>query len=210
MPNNATDPYFPEFQPVCIIADKVYAHCQQRECFKEVQIELPKCTEMEFLDIKFNPGRIIRNSLVITPVENNPNFSRVRFKVVVTFIVRVKNTKTGTVIKIPGKLPEIHKDIIMYIPKARDEFSFEIVVETASRKLNEPIQEKGCLIFAAGVFLIIKVVGRVQLQIPEFGFCPDPPPCEEFIIPPVCDGFEEEDFPEFFPEQLDDKDYFRK
>ncbi|MCC5911505.1 MAG: hypothetical protein JJT76_13800 [Clostridiaceae bacterium] len=203
---NNVDPYFPEFDQVCIIADKVYAHCQQRECFEEIQVRLPEGGPFEFVDIIFNPGEIIEGTLIITPLPDKPNFSRVKFRVRVTFNARVRNTKTGAIINVPGRLPDISKDIVLYIPEARDEFTFEIVLETASKKLTKPYESCGSLVFAAGVFMIIKVVGRVQLLIPEFGFCPEPPPCEEFLPPDVCDDFDEEDFPEFFPEQLDDYD----
>ncbi|SNS33111.1 hypothetical protein SAMN05446037_100822 [Anaerovirgula multivorans] len=198
------DPYFPDFTPVCIIADKVYAHCQQRECFETVAVQLPKGGNFEFVDITFNPGEIIHGTLVITPIPNRPNFSRVRFRVRVTYTLRVRNIETGVIITIPGELPEIQKDIVLFIPEARDEFTFSIVIETASQLLNEPIEEDGCLVFAVGVFIIIKVVGRVQLLIPEFGFCPEPPECEEFSPDDICEIFEMEPFPAFFPRQFED------
>ncbi|AKL95210.1 hypothetical protein CACET_c17620 [Clostridium aceticum] len=201
--NLQQDPYFPDFQPVCIIADKVYAHCQQRECFEEIAVQLPAGGPFEFVNITFNAGEIIDGTLMITPIKNRPNFSRVRFRVRVTFILQVRNTMTGVVINIPGELPEIQKDIVLFMPEARDEFEFQIVIETASQLLTEPIQEKECLIFAVGVFIIIKVVGKVQLLIPEFGFCPEPPECEDFNGELVCIEFETVPFPEFFPRQLE-------
>lgn len=202
--NLEQDPYFPDFQPVCIIADKVYAHCQQRECFEEIAVQLPEGGPFEFVDITFNPGEIIDGTLTITPIKNRPNFSRVRFRIRVTFTLRVRNTETGVIINIPGELPEIQKDIVLFIPEARDEFTFRIVIETASQLLTEPVEEDGLLEFAVGVFIIIKVVGTVQLLIPEFGFCPEPPECEEFAPDDVCENFELEPFPEFFPRQFED------
>ncbi|AKL95211.1 hypothetical protein CACET_c17630 [Clostridium aceticum] len=204
--NLQQDPYFPDFQPVCIIADKVYAHCQQRECFEEIVARLPEGGPFEFVDIFFHPGEIIDGTLMITPIKNRPNFSRVRFKVSICYTLRVKNTETGMVICIPGVLPPIQKDIVLYLPEARDEFVFKIVIETASQLLAEPMQEKECLTFAVGVFIIIKVVGKVQLLIPEFGFCPEPPECEEFAPDDICEVFEMEPFPQFFPRQLEDMD----
>ncbi|SNS33144.1 hypothetical protein SAMN05446037_100823 [Anaerovirgula multivorans] len=202
--NLQQDPYFPDFTPVCIIADKVYAHCQQRECFETVAAQLPEKGNFEFIDITFNAGEIINGTLIITPIPNRPNFSRVRFRVRVTYILTVRNIETGVVISIPGELPEIQKDIVLFIPEARDEFTFNIVIETASQLLNEPIEENGFLVFAVGVFIIVKVVGRVQLLIPEFGFCPEPPECEEFNGDLVCIDFEAVPFPEFFPRQFED------
>ncbi|ABW19213.1 hypothetical protein [Alkaliphilus oremlandii] len=208
MPHLQQDPQSlqcPDFIPVCVIVDKVYFQCQQRECIENVRVRLPHDCEskVEFLDVIFNPGEIINGTLVITDIPSRPNFRRVRFKVRVTFIVKIKNLVTGAIENIEGELPPIQKDIVLYIPDARDEFTFKIVVETLSQVLSEPIIDDGVLIFTIGVFLIIKVVGKVQLLIPEFGFCPAPPECEEFLPTNICDEFEMEDFPDFFPPQLE-------
>lgn len=197
------DPYFPDFRPECIIVDKVYFSCQQRECFDEVLVSVPE-GEYKFISITFNPGTIVPNSLVITPIATRPNFSRVRFRVLITFTLKLCDVETGKTIIIEGELPEIYKDIILFIPEARDEFKFDIVVETASQALTLPVQDHCFFSFAAGVFIIVKVVGRVQLLIPAFGFCPEPPECEEFQPDDICIIFETAPFPEFFPRQLED------
>ncbi|MBM7613928.1 hypothetical protein [Alkaliphilus hydrothermalis] len=198
------DPYCPDFKPECIIVDKVYFSCQQRECFERVFVPIPCGDDYEFVDITFNPGEIVPNTLVITPIPNRPNFSRVRFRLSITFTLKIRIKDSKKVICIEGELPEIQKDIIMFIPEARDEFTFQIVLETASQLLNEPIKEDGFLVFAVGVFVIVKVVGRVQLLIPAFGFCPEPPECEEFFPEDICIDFDGAPFPEFFPPQLED------
>lgn len=204
--NSKRDPCFPKFKTACIIVDKVYFQCQQRECIEDVKVRIPHyCTpKFEFLDVLFNPGEIIKGTLVITDIPSRPNFRRVRFKVKVTFTVRVKNTVTGAIENVSGELPPIQKDIVLYIPGARDEFTFKIVVETLSESLTEPVFDDGCLIFTIGVFMITKVVGKVQLLIPEYGFCPAPPECEDFQPDEICDEFECSDFPDFFPPQLED------
>lgn len=199
------DPYFPEYKAECIIVDKVYFSCQQRECFDEVFVPVPE-GEFQFLEITFNPGEIVKGSLVVTPIPNRPNFSRVRFKVRATFTLKVKDCKVGNVLNIEGELPEIYKDVILYIPESRDEFTFQIVIETASQALTEPVQDDCFYVFAVGVFIIIKVVGEVQLLIPAYGYCPEPPECEEYQSDEVCIVFETAPFPEFFPKQLGDYD----
>lgn len=197
-------PHHQDFKTACVIVDKVYFQCQQRECVEDVKVRIPHgcLPKFEFLDITFNPGEIVRGTLVITDIQNRPSFRRVRFKVRVTFTVRVKNTATGAVESISGELPPIQKDIVLYIPAARDEFTFKIIVETLSKSLTEPVFDDGVLIFTIGVFMITKVVGKVQLLIPEYGFCPVPLECEDFQPDEICDEFECADFPEFFPEQL--------
>ncbi len=201
------DPYFPDFKAECIIVDKVYASCQQRECFDEIAVQLPDDGCLKLLSITFSPGVIVPGSLTITPIPNRPNFSRVRFRISIGFTVRLLNKDTCVVVEIPGQLPDIQKDIILFMPQARDEFSLQIVIETASMVLAEPQIADGFLIFPVGVFIIIKVVGRVQLLIPAFGFCPEPPECEEFSPEDICIEFEAAPFPEFFPRQLEDIPY---
>ena len=201
------DPYFPDFKAECIIVDKVYASCQQRECFDEISVQLPEDGCFKIVSINFNPGEIVPGSLVITPIPSRPNFSRVRFRISINFTVRVLNKDTGCIVEVVGALPEIVKDIIIFMPEARDEFTFQIVIETASQVLAEPQIEDGILTFPVGVFIIIKVVGRVQLLIPAFGFCPEPPECEEFSPEDICIDFESAPFPEFFPRQLEDIPY---
>lgn len=198
---NLNEPFNPEdlsyiTEAVCIITDKVYAHCQQRKCFPIVEVDLG---EEQYQSIRFRPGFIVENTLLVTDIKNRPNFRRVRFTLRVPYEI---TTTEGNVIN--GFLPDIPKDIILFIPDARDEFDFRIVVETASRVLGEPAQSGSTLTLSVGVFMIVKVVGRVQLLIPAFGFCPEPPECEEFSPADICDGFEYEPFPDFFPPQYED------
>ena len=200
-------PHHSGFKTACIIVDKVYFQCQQRECIEDVRVKIPHgcIPKFEFLDVIFNPGEIVRGTLVITDIQNRPNFRRVRFKVKVTFTARIKNTTTGAIENVTGELQPIQKDIVLYIPEARDEFTFKVVVETLSKSLTEPVFDDGVLIFTIGVFMITKVVGKVQLLIPEYGFCPAPPDCEDFQPDEICDEFKCADFPDFFPAQLKHK-----
>lgn len=181
----------------CVIVDKVFASCQQRECFPEVEVCLEK--KETFGRVRFRPGFIVPNTLIVTDIEGQPDFRRVRFTVRIPFVVLDPN---GNVIA-EEFLPDIFKDIILYIPDARDEFDFRIVIETSSIVLSPPVQTGDNITFPVGVFVVVKVVGTVQLLIPAFGYCPEPPECTEFSPTDVCDAFEFEDFPEdFFPPQL--------
>ena len=181
----------------CIIVDKVFASCQQRECFPEVEV----CIDDEtFGRVRFRPGFIVPNTLIVTDIEGQPDFRRVRFTVRIPFNVLNPN---GNVIS-EDFLPDIYKDIILYIPDARDEFDFRIVIETSSIVLSPPVQTGDKITFPVGVFVVVKVVGTVQLLIPACGYCPEPPECTEFSPTDVCDAFEYADFPEnFFPPQLE-------
>ncbi|SES72391.1 hypothetical protein SAMN05660297_00397 [Natronincola peptidivorans] len=208
MENNfKDDTHLQKFEAVSIIADKVYAHCKQKECFEAAKAALPSEGQFEIIDIDFQQGEIIEGTLLITSIHNRPNFSRVRFSTKITFNVRVKNIDTGRMIDIEGSLPNISNDIVLYIPKTRKEFKFKIDIETASQTLSEPQAREGFVIFSVGVLMIVRVVGRVQLLIPGFGFCPEPPDHEEFKEKDAHEEFSLTPFSSFFPEQfkLDDK-----
>lgn len=181
----------------CIIADKVFASCQQRECFPQVEVDIDK---KSFGSIRFKPGFIVPNTLIVTDIQDRPHFRRVRFTIRIPF--EIKDNK-GKVIK-KDFLPDILKDIVLFIPDARDEFEFKIIIETNSMLLDQPTRSDNILTFPVGVFIIVKVVGKVQLLIPNLGYCDDPELCEEFSPDDVCDNFDYQPFPtDFYPPQID-------
>lgn len=184
------------FDVDCVIVDKVFASCQQRECFPELEYEID-CKSVGA--IRFRPGFIVPNTLIVTDIPGEQNFKRVRFTVRIPFQVFDDN---GNLI---GEffLPDIFKDVILYLPEARDEFEFRIVVETSSSLLAPPIVTGNILTITVGSFVIVKVVGNVQLLIPAFGYCPEPPLCDEFSPTDICEVFDYAEFPEFFPPQLE-------
>ena len=51
----------------CVIVDKVFASCQQRECFPEVEVDIKDCKK--FGRIRFRPGFIVPNTLDVTDIE---------------------------------------------------------------------------------------------------------------------------------------------
>ena len=181
----------------CVIVDKVYASCSQRHCIPKVEVNL--ASGKTFKEIKFKPGFIVPNTLTITDIENRPQFRRVQFTLRVPYEIIYTDCTSDE-----KKLPDILKDIVLFIPDARDEFNFEIIIETFSKTLGMPIVASGKVTFAVGIFVIVKVVGRVQLLIPTLGFCPEPIECEDFSQKDICDNFEYEPFPDFFPPQFED------
>lgn len=188
------------FDKDCIIVDKVFASCQQRECFPDLEFDVDECS---FDRVRFRPGFIVPNTLVVSDIKNREDFRRVRFTIRIPFQVL---DDCGNVER-EFFLPDIDKDIVLYIPDARDEFDFRIVVETQSVLLSCPVVSDDELNISVGVFVIVKVVGTVQLLIPAFGYCPAPPQCEEFGSEDLCEEFDESEFPEFFPPQLGDYSY---
>ena len=114
----------------CVIVDKVYASCSQRHCIPKVEVNI--ASGKTFKEICFKPGFIVPGTLTITDIENRPQFRRVQFTFRVPFeIIYTDGTSVEKV------LPDILKDIVLFIPDARDEFTFEIVLETFSKTLRK-------------------------------------------------------------------------
>jgi len=212
-PIDLLDPYVLEEirESVCIIVDKVYTSCQQRECFPEIAVPITGGNgPFVFQEIKFLNGTIVPETLQITPIPGRPNFFRVRMTIQIQFTVTILDTSSGETITCTCTLPDIIKDIVLFIPPARDEVDLSIVTETRSELLCTPTVSDGCLLLQVGVFVVIKVVGKVQLLVPAFGFCPEPTPCEAFAERKldVCATFfnpVKTPFPtNFFPPQLED------
>ena len=193
-------------ESVCVMVKKVFAQCQQRICFPMVNIPMPFESGRVTLErMVFENGSIVMGTLQVNALPDRPNFSRVQFALTVPFraVLRLANGETVTV---SGVLPEILKDIVMFRPQTRDEFAFETIVETRSEVLSSPNITSNTINIAVGVFVVIKVVGEVQLFIPAYGYCPEPPECEEYEEPEdedICQvflDFNQTPFPEdFFP-----------
>ncbi|WP_425805214.1 hypothetical protein ACHOLT_01105 [Desulfitobacterium sp. Sab5] len=197
------DPYE---ERVCIIVEKVFFSCQQRECFNDFPVALPTSGgPFTFVSITFNNGVILPESIIITPIPSRPNFARAQFTVRICFTLRVRNA-AGTIIPITGCLPDILKDIVIYHPPTRSEFDFNLRVETRSELLVPAMISDTDVILAVGSFVISKLTGFVQLAINAFGYCPEPPFCEEFPSESPCVDFLNPNltpFPtDFFPPQL--------
>lgn len=180
----------------CVIVDKVYANCQLRECFTNVEVDIGG---KKINPIKFEEGFILPGTLRITELPEKPHFRRVRFTLRIPYQVK---TKCGKVIS--KNLPDIKRDIILFMPESRDEFEFKIVVETSSKILGKVSFDGDKCVFAVGVFAVIKAVGKVQLMIPAYGYCPEPCECTDYSEDDICEDFNMYDFPELFPVQQED------
>lgn len=189
--NNTTDTTY-------IIANRIYGQSLHREIFRDVKSLLLK--DKEFKDMKFKSGYIKDDSINIKKIMTRKGYSRVRFISIIPYEVIYSSG-----VNIKKSLPEIHKDIILYIPKARDEFNFKILISTDTRLLDVPKIVDNHLVFSSEVFFIIKLVGRVQLLIPSYGTGPNPSECEEFRSKDkILDEFKKQPFPRFYPLQYKD------
>ncbi|AKL96314.1 hypothetical protein CACET_c28690 [Clostridium aceticum] len=176
-----------------ILADKVYGQCRQQNCFEDITISIDNSN---FKNILFKQGFIVKDTLVVTNMIDRPGFKRLQFLIRIPFEII---TESGNRIK--GYLPDLSEDIILFIPEARNEFPFNILVETSTKLLKEAARLNNQLTFTAGASIVMKVVGRVQLLLPTFEFSPQPPCCQEFNKNLICDIFQSRNFPDFFPGQ---------
>lgn len=196
-------------ESVNIIAKKVFSSCQQRICFPMVSIALEKDFGKVVLEkVTFDNGSIVPGTLKITALSDRPNYSRVQLVIAVPYKAYVKSD-SGKLAVINGVLPNIEKDIVMYKPQTRDEFKFDTVIETRTEVLSTPNIFVDSIKVAVGVFLVIKIVGEVELVIPNYKYNIEPPECEVYQEPKeenICEiflDFNQTPFPDdFFPTEV--------
>jgi hypothetical protein len=185
--------------PVCVIVEKVYDSCLQKECFPDVSVHLPLIGgPFTFVSATFLNGTIDPASIITTPIPSTLT-ARVQFTIEIPYSITLQNA-IGQVI-IPNLVLTVRKDIVLFFPPTPTEFDFNLRVETRTVVLGLPTFTATTIELAIGSYVISKVTGCVQLQIPEFGFCPIPEPCEEFIPFNPCVDFEDSTPPDFFPPQ---------
>lgn len=189
-----------------VFVEKVYASCQQRECFPSFAVILPDgVPPYTFISITFGNGVIVQPT-IITPIPSRPSFSRVQFTIQIPYTLILKDS-VGRTFTLMGNLPDISKDIVMYFPPTRPEFDLNLRVETRTEIITSPIFTATIVELVIGSFVVTKVTGLVQLLIPSFGYCPEPCECEEFQPQNPCIDFFDTNatpFPmDFFPPQLD-------
>ena len=183
--------------PVCVIVEKVYDSCLQKECDPAVVVTLPTTGgPFTFVSASFLNGTI--DNIIITPIASTDT-ARFEFDVEIAFTLNLLNA-LGQPVSISGTLT-FHKDIILYFPASASEFDFNLRVETRSVVLGTPVITPTTITLAIGSFVISKLTACVQLLIPEFGFCPIPDECDEFIPFNPCDDFADATPPDFFPPQ---------
>ncbi|QEK12095.1 hypothetical protein FQB35_06740 [Crassaminicella thermophila] len=198
-------------EPICILADKVYSYCQQRDCFPRFRMETSnKGEELQFIGINFQEGYISEGTLKVTPIgPKRPNFSRVKFILKIPFTIKLRNASSGDIVSMNGLLPDMIKDVVLFMPEARNEFNYRIVVETRSEVLAPPEIIDNHIEIPIGVLSVIRVVGRVHLLIPVYSLQLEPPEAENFeeSEKSISQEFDNRPFPDdFFPPQFEDLD----
>ncbi len=198
-------------EPVSIMTDQVYSSYQIRSCFPKFSVSMPKSGDLfHFVNITFQEGKLVEESLkIISLGPKRPGHSRVQFEIRIPYQLMVRDKISGELLHLNGHLPEIKKDTVMYIPEARHEFNYRIVSETRTELLHFPEFEGDKMVIPIGIFMIISVIGRVQLQVPSYKSFQEPVLGEpyEAIELELREEFEKRIFPEdFFPPAIEDND----
>ncbi len=198
-------------EPICILADKVYSYCQQRDCFPSFRINIQHPAEqLQFITISFQEGYVSEGTLKIMPIgPKRPNFSRIKFTLKIPYTIQLRNKVSNEFVTLNGLLPELLKDVVLFMPESRNEFNFRIVVETRTETLAPSHIAENFIEIPIGIFSVIRVVGRTEILIPAYCFAYEPPEGENFqdCEETICQEFKKRPFPDdFFPSKFQDLD----
>ncbi|HHY83515.1 MAG TPA: hypothetical protein GX505_12695 [Clostridiales bacterium] len=192
-------------EKVCIQVNKVYDSCLQQETLSDVRIVLtevkgrPTFTPpLNFISCRSTTtkGKLINTRIDRLP--DRPNFARVRTKVEIPIEVIFEDCegRQGSgmaTITVP-------KDVVLYVPdESVIPFQLESIVNAVCVSGRFIPGETFRFDVDVCITIILKIVAKVELLVPSFGFC-EIPPCEEFAES-VCD--EIFSLP-LFPPQLED------
>lgn len=189
---------------VCIQVNKVYDSCLQQETMTDVQITLkdvdgiPFIPPLTFTGCRSTSTKGILKDTTITRLEDRPNFARVRTKVHIPVEITFEdvNGKKGTA----RGFVVVPKDVILYVPnESVIPFHLESIVSAICVSGEFVKCDPLTVVVDICITIILKIVAKVELLIPAYGFC-EIPPCEEFSDN-VCDEFFR--LP-LFPPQLED------
>jgi hypothetical protein len=168
--------YKSPLERVCIIVPKIYSSCKTRHCFEKVDIPLTN-DDLSFVDIKFRNGDILDQT--ITPLADRPGYARVQLNLTIPYVLTLKDSM-GEFHHMNGHLPTISLDIIHFYPNTRSAISFSFYTSTSSQLLTPVIINNCTLTISVGSFILSYVAMSVQLEIPSFGYCPEPSLCENY------------------------------
>lgn len=167
-----------------VMVPKVLSQYKDRVCLRDFAVHIEP---HEFSKISFKSGFIVDSTLQIDEIPTKPKYRRVRFTLRIPYeITTDDNATTG------GYLTDINRDIIMYMPRDFDEFIPHIVVETNSKLLYEDVKAEGQLSLIIGVFIIIKSMENVIVQVPYFNVPWRYPLCIDFLDY-ICEKFKKGD-----------------
>lgn len=191
---------------VCIQVNKVYDACLQQETLNDVRIVLKNVCQpqtsfvppLTFISCRSTTVEGKLRGTRIDRLPERPNFARVRTKVEIPIEVIFEDSQgrrgSGFAVII------IPKDVVLFVPdESVIPFHLESVVNAVCVSGNFVPGDMFRFDVDVCITIILKIVAKVELLVPAFGFC-EIPPCEEFAEN-ICDEFFR--LP-LFPPQLED------
>lgn len=174
---------------VCIQTEKVFDACIRQMEELDLEVIVHKfhphhpCLPLTFTGCRSAGGETKVTNLEIERFEDCPNFARVsadiHIPVIITFLDAEDNPGEGeTVIT-------VSQDVILYVPQPSI-IPFEVKAFGSVICANGSFVGDHTFCIDACITIILKVVAKVELLIPSYGYC-QIPPCQEFDEQ-VCPG----------------------
>ena len=177
-------------EKVCVEVKTVFDACMQQSQLTDIVLTINNLTPtnptypLTFISAKSTVSKGVISNLLIEPLAERPNCSRVRADI--TIPVSVAYTDANGVEGVAVSTITITTDVIVNTPSASImPYQVEAVVSLVSTQgsytgLNQ-------FTIDACVSIILKIVIEVELLIPSYGYCALPP-CQDYTQE-VCAGF---------------------
>ncbi|MBE6065718.1 hypothetical protein [Clostridium cochlearium] len=171
---NNTEPYdivvldettINEVEYFSAIVKRIFFTTEETMHLKDIVVVISENYRKSFVfkKVKIYDGFIVKGTERRIPIKNRPNFYRVKFTLRIPYRIKFKHNKKLKNIK---KFIEEKKEVILFIPDANSSAKSEININTHCKVINNPILIKDVLSFSLEVFLVIKVVGEIQVKLP--------------------------------------------
>jgi len=168
---------------VCIETNKVYDSCisliEEPE-YEAVIIDPDPPNPVEpltFISCQSFEEEATVSNLVIERFEQTPNFARVTadINIPVSVVYEDANEVEGTALT----NVVVTQDVILYVPQPSI-VPFEVKAVASAVCIGGEYLRNNLFTLNLCITVILKVVAKVDLLIPSYGFCPIPP-CQEFV-----------------------------
>ena len=175
---------------VCVEVKKVFDACMQQGQLTNIVLQISNLTPsnptypLTFISAKSTVSKGTISNLLVEPLSERPNCSRVKADIIVP--MSVAYTDANGVEGVATATITVPKDVILNVPSASImPYDVEAVVSIVST-LGEYTGDNQFTIDACAS-IIVKIVMEVELLIPCYGYVAIPP-CQEYTQE-VCAGF---------------------
>ena len=177
-------------EKVCVEVKKVFDACMQQSQLTDIVLPISNLTPatptypLTFISAKSTVSKGVVSNLLIEPLNERPNASRVKADIIIP--VSVAYTDANGVEGVATSTLTVTKDVILNTPNASImPYSVEAVVSLVSTQGSYTGDNEFTI--DACVSIILKIVMEVELLIPSYGYA-SIPPCQEYTQE-VCAGF---------------------